>query len=171
MKKIFQEFRDFITRGNAIDLAIGIIIGSAFSTVVNSIVDNLFMPPFGLILGSANFQDLFIVLRQGEQQLPPNATLAMAKELGYVTFNYGQFLTDLLSFLLLGLGVFLIVKGINKFNAKMSALKEKVLKVEEAKEEPTEKECPFCHKDIPIKASRCPFCTSQLDPHQEGAIE
>ena len=79
MKKIFQEFRDFITRGNAIDLAIGIIIGSAFSTVVNSIVDNLFMPPFGLILGNANFQDLFIVLRQGEQQLPPTLHLQWRK--------------------------------------------------------------------------------------------
>jgi large conductance mechanosensitive channel len=135
MKTLVQEFRDFITRGNAIDLAVGLIIGSAFSAVVNSIVDNLLMPPFGLILGNVNFQDLFIVLRQGEQPLPVNATLDIARELGAVTFNYGQFLTDLISFLLLGLGVFLIVRGINRLNTKMSEIKEKMLEEEKSSEE------------------------------------
>ncbi|MFU8825895.1 MAG: large conductance mechanosensitive channel protein MscL [Brevefilum sp.] len=166
MKKLVQEFRDFITRGNAIDLAIGIIIGSAFSAVVNSIVNNLLMPPFGLILGNVDFQDLFIVLRQGEQVLPPSATLEMAKEVGAVTFNYGQFITDLISFLLLGLGVFLIVRGINKLNA----LKAKMIDEEKATAEETEKDCPYCHKPIPIQASRCPFCTSQLGENQEAAV-
>ena len=171
MKKLFQEFQEFITRGNALDLAIGIIIGSAFSAVVNSIVDNLLMPPFGLILGNVDFQDLFIVLRQGDQTLPPNATLEMAKELGAVTFNYGQFITDLISFLLLGLGVFLIVRGINKLNAKMSYIKEKVRDEEIASEEATEKDCPFCLKLIPIKAIRCPYCTSQLNQEPEDRLE
>jgi large conductance mechanosensitive channel len=166
MKKLIQEFRDFITRGNAIDLAIGIIIGSAFSAVVNSIVDNLLMPPFGLILGNVDFQDLYILLREGEQALPPNATLQMAKEVGAVTFNYGQFITDLISFLLLGLGVFLIVRGINKLNA----LKEKMIDEEKATTEETEKDCPYCHKRIPIQASRCPYCTSQLDQAQGAAL-
>jgi len=166
MKKLVQEFRDFITRGNAIDLAIGIIIGSAFSAVVNSIVNNLLMPPFGLILGNVDFQDLFIVLRQGEQVLPPSATLEMAKEVGAVTFNYGQFITDLISFLLLGLGVFLIVRGINKLNA----LKAKMIDEEKATAEETEKDCPYCHKRISIQASRCPFCTSQLGENQEAAV-
>jgi len=151
MKKLFEEFKDFIIKGNAMDLAIGIVIGGAFSVVVNSIVDNLLMPPLGLLLGRVNFQDLFIVLRQGEQALPPNATLGMAKELGAVTFNYGQFLTDVVSFILLGLGVFLIIKGINKLKQEPK---------EEA--EPTEKDCPYCLKTIPIKATRCPHCTSQL---------
>jgi large conductance mechanosensitive channel len=152
MKNLFDEFKDFIIKGNAMDLAIGIIIGAAFSVVVNSIVENLLMPPLGLLLGRVNFQDLFIVLRQGEQALPPNATLAMAKELGSVTFNYGQFLTDVVSFILLGLGVFLIIKAINKLKQKP-----------EEPTEPTEKDCPYCLKSIPIKATRCPYCTSQLE--------
>jgi len=157
MKKIFGEFRDFITRGNVIDLAIGIIIGSAFSSVVNSVVDNLLMPPLGLLLGNVNFQDLFVVLRVGEQPLPRESTLEMAHEVGAVTWNYGQFLTDFISFLILGFGVFLIIKGIN-------TLQNKVIKKEEDdKAEPTEKDCPFCLKVIPIAASRCPYCTSHLD--------
>jgi len=151
MKKLFEEFKDFIIKGNAMDLAIGIIIGAAFSVVVNSIVDNLLMPPLGLLLGSVKFQDLFIVLRQGEQALPPNATLEMARELGAVTFNYGQFLTDVVSFILLGLGVFLIIKGINKLKREP-----------EAQAEPIVKNCPYCLQSIPIKATRCPHCTSQL---------
>ena len=151
MKKLFEEFKYFITKGNAMDLAIGIIIGGAFSVVVNSIVNNLLMPPLGLLLGSVNFQDLFIVLRQGEQALPPKATLDMAKELGAVSFNYGQFLTDVVSFILLGLGVFLIIKAINQLKQEPE---------EEA--EPTDKDCPFCLQRIPIKATRCPHCTSQL---------
>lgn len=162
MKKLFQEFQEFIIRGNAIDLAIGIIIGAAFSVVVNSIVDNLLMPPFGLILGNVNFQDLYIVLRQGEQVLPPNATLEMAREIGAVTLNYGQFLTDLISFILLGLGVFLIVRGINQLNAKMSQIKANLSADEQSSEELTEKDCPFCQKSIPVKAVRCPYCTSEL---------
>jgi large conductance mechanosensitive channel len=152
MKKLFEEFKDFIVKGNAMDLAIGIIIGAAFSVVVNSIVDNLLMPPLGLLLGRVNFQDLFIVLRQGEQALPPNATLAMAKELGAVTFNYGQFLTDVVSFILLGFGVFLIIKGLNKLKQEP-----------QEQTEPTDKDCPYCLQNIPIKATRCPHCTSQLE--------
>lgn len=171
MKKLVQEFRDFVTRGNAIDLAVGLIIGSAFSAVVNSIVDNLLMPPFGLVLGNVNFQDLFIVLRQGEQPLPVNATLDIARELGAVTFNYGQFLTDLISFLLLGLGVFLIVRGINQLNAKTSKIKGKILEEEKSSEEVTEKDCSYCQKRISIKASRCPYCTSQLETVKEGELE
>lgn len=171
MKNLLQEFKAFITRGNAIDLAIGIIIGSAFSAVVNSIVDNLLMPPFGLLLGNVNFQDLFVVLRRGEQALPPNATLEMAKELGAITFNYGQFITDLISFLLLGLGVFLIVRGINKLNSKMDTLRAKILTEEKAVEDPTEKDCPFCRLSIPIKAVKCPYCTSHLDVLPEVKLE
>lgn len=152
MKKLFEEFKKFIIKGNAMDLAIGIIIGSAFSVVVNSIVDNLLMPPLGLLLGRVNFQDLFIVLRQGEQAVPANATLELARELGAVTFNYGQFLTDVISFILLGFGVFLIIKAINKFKQEP-----------EEQGEPTEKDCPFCLQSIAIKATRCPHCTSQLE--------
>jgi large conductance mechanosensitive channel len=162
MKKLIHEFQDFIMRGNAIDLAIGIIIGSAFSAVVNSIVENLMMPPLGLLLGQVDFQDLFIILRQGEQALPASSTLEMAREAGAVTFNYGLFLTDLFSFILLGFGVFLIVRGVNRLNQKASKIKEKVVAREHEVEDPTEKDCPFCQKAIPIKATRCPYCTSHL---------
>ena len=158
MKDFFKGFRDFIMRGNVMDLAIGIIIGSAFSAVVNSVVDNLMMPPLGLLFGNADFQDLFIVLRQGEESLPAGATLEMAREIGAVTFNYGQFLTDLLSFLILGFGVYLIVKGLRSFE-----------KPKEAEEKsPTEKDCPYCQKSIALKAIRCPYCTSKLEDYKEG---
>lgn len=161
MKKLLQDFRDFITRGNVIDLAIGIIIGSAFSTVVNSIVNNLIMPPLGLLIGNVNFKDRFILLKQGDVSLPPGATLELAKELGAVTFNYGQFITDLVSFLILGLGVFLIVKAIQSFE-------KKVIKAnEEEKPVPTEKKCPYCQMEISIKATRCPFCTSTIEIKEE----
>jgi large conductance mechanosensitive channel len=156
MKKLFKDFQEFITRGNVIDLAIGIIIGSAFSSVVNSIVNNLLMPPLGLLIGNVDFQNLFVVLKQGQSALPAGATLQMAKDVGAVTLNYGQFLTDLISFLLLALGVFLIVKGI-------SVLREKLTASEEKPPAPVEKDCPFCYKSIPIEATRCPFCTSHLE--------
>jgi len=153
MKKLFQDFKEFIMRGNVIDLAIGVIIGSAFGVVVNSVVNNLLMPPLGLLLGGSDFKDLFVILKQGEQGLPENATLQMAQEVGAVTLNYGQFITDIISFILLALGVFLIVKAIK------SLQKPK----EEEPAETTEKDCPFCQKSIPINAIRCPFCTSELE--------
>jgi len=155
MKKLLDEFKNFILRGNVMDLAIGVIIGGAFGAVVTSVVNNLLMPPLGLLLGNVNFQDLFIVLKEGAQALPDGATLQMAKDVGAVTFNYGQFITDVISFILLALGVFLIIKGLN-------SLQEKSKKAEEA-EAPTEKDCPFCKKSIPLNATRCPFCTSKLD--------
>jgi large conductance mechanosensitive channel len=130
-----------------------VIIGGAFSTIVKSMVDNLLMPPLGLLFGDTDFADLFVVLKRGAEALPDGATLEMAKEVGAVTFNYGQFITDLLSFLLLALGVFLIVKAINALQ------REK----EEPEAQPTEKDCPFCRKAIPVEANRCPFCTSNLE--------
>jgi large conductance mechanosensitive channel len=156
MKKLFTEFKEFVSRGNVIDLAIGIIIGSAFSALVNSIVNNLLMPPFGLLLGNVNFQDLFIVLKQGEVALPKEATLQMARDAGAVTFNYGQFITDLISFLLLAMGVFLIVKAFTKLKSTL--------------EKPVEekKECPYCFTSIPVKAVRCPHCTSQLEDSRKA---
>jgi large conductance mechanosensitive channel len=156
MKKLLTDFRDFIARGDVMDLAIGIIIGSAFSTIVNSVVNNLLMPPLGLLIGNVNFQDLFIVLRQGQSPLPAGATLQMAQEVGAVTFNYGQFLTDVISFLILAFAIFLIVKG-------LQSLKAKVAKPEADDSAPAKKDCPFCKKVIDIQATRCPYCTSQLE--------
>lgn len=159
MKKLFKDFRDFISRGNMIDLAVGIIIGAAFSSVVNSIVNNLLMPPLGLLFGNTDFSDLFVVLRKGTEELPAGATLENAAEVGAVTLNYGQFITDLISFLLLAVGVFFIVKA-------FQSLQNSVKKPEDEKVEPEEKTCPYCQKSISIKASRCPFCTSNLEPTQ-----
>ena len=152
MKSLFQDFKDFVMKGNVIDLAIGVIIGSAFGAVITSVVDNLLMPPLGLLLGGADFKDLFVVLKQGEQALQAGATLEMAREMGAVTLNYGQFITDIINFLLLALGVFLIIKAINALQKTE----------EEVPVEPTEKDCPFCHKAISIQATRCPYCTSEL---------
>ncbi|MFW5713191.1 MAG: large conductance mechanosensitive channel protein MscL [Brevefilum sp.] len=162
MKKVFKDFRDFIARGNVVDLAVGLIIGSAFGTVVNSVVNNLMMPPLGLLIGNADFQDLFIVLQQGDEPLPPSATLEMARELGAVTLNYGQFITDVISFLMLALGVFLIIRGVQSLQESVQKPKQEVEK------EPTEKDCPYCQKAIPIKANRCPYCTSQLTQIERG---
>lgn len=156
MKKLLKDFRDFISRGNMIDLAVGIIIGAAFSSVVNSIVNNLIMPPLGLLFGNTDFSDLFVVLKKGTEELPPSATLKMASEIGAVTLNYGQFITDLISFLLLALGVFFIVKA-------FQTLQNNIKKPEDEKKESTEKTCPYCKESISINASRCPYCTSHLD--------
>ena len=157
MKKLLTDFRDFIARGDVMDLAIGIIIGSAFSSIVNSIVNNLLMPPLGLLIGNVDFQDLFIILKQGQSPLPAEATLQMAKDAGAVTFNYGQFLTDVISFLILAFIIFLMVKS-------LQTLKTKVAKPEgEEDTAPTEKECPYCLKSIDINATRCPYCTSTLE--------
>lgn len=157
MKKSFNEFKVFISRGNVIDLAIGVIIGAAFSALVNSVVNNLLMPPLGLLLGNVNFQDLFIILKQGETLLAKDATLQMARDAGAVTWNYGQFITDVISFILLALGVFVIVKTINKLQSAIEKPEETALP------EPEEKDCPFCFTRIPVKAVRCPHCTSQLE--------
>jgi large conductance mechanosensitive channel len=164
MKKIVNDFRDFILRGNVVDLAIGIIIGAAFSSVVNSVVNNLLMPPIGLLVGNVDFQDLFILLKPGESPLPPDATLAMAKEVGAVTWNYGQFITDVISFLIIALCVFFIVRG---FKSLEKRVKERRESGEATEEEPTDKSCPFCTKIIPIEAKRCPFCTSHLEMSPE----
>jgi large conductance mechanosensitive channel len=156
MKKMLEEFKDFVARGNVMDLAIGVIIGGAFSTVVKSLVDNLLMPPFGALLGNVDFSDLFVVLK-GADVLPTNATLQMARDAGAVVWAYGAFLSDVISFLLLALGVFFLIKAFDK-------LQKAAQKPEEVQEEaPVEKECPYCMKQIPVNATRCPHCTSTLD--------
>ncbi len=151
MKKLLTDFRDFVARGDVMDLAIGIIIGSAFSAIVNSVVNNLLMPPFGLLIGNVNFQDLFIVLKQGQTALPADVTLEMAKDAGAVTFNYGQFLTDVISFLILAFVIFLMVKGLQTIKEKVST------KDTEAEAEPTEKECPFCMNPLISRPPAAPI--------------
>ena len=150
---MLQDFKTFIMRGNVIDMAVGIIIGIAFGLVVNSLVKDIIMPPIGLALGNVDFTNLFVVLKAGSTP-GPYASLAAAQGAGAVTINYGTFINAVVNLLIIAAVVFfLIVRPI----AKMQALKK-------AKEPaaPTTKECPYCTTSIPIKASRCPNCTSEL---------
>lgn len=152
---MFKEFKEFAMRGNVVDMAVGIIIGGAFGTIVKSLVSDVIMPPIGLALGNVTFTDLFLTLKDGATA-GPYATLDAAKEAGAVTINYGAFFDNVVSFLIVAFAVFMLVRSIN-------ALKKQE---EAAPPPPTKKECPHCASEIPIKATRCPNCTSQL---QEAA--
>jgi large conductance mechanosensitive channel len=148
---MFKEFKEFAMRGNVIDMAVGIIIGAAFGTIVKSLVSDVIMPPIGLLLGNVDFTNLFIVLKGGAGA--SFKTLAEAQEVGAVTLNYGVFINTIISFLIVAFAVFLVIRNINRLK-----------KQEEAPPaEPTTKECPQCFSTISIKASRCSFCTSTLE--------
>ncbi len=148
---IVEEFKKFAMRGNVVDMAVGIIIGGAFGTIVKSLVDDVIMPPIGLLLGGVDFSDLFITLKDGATA-GPYATIAAAKDAGAVTLNAGLFVNSVISFLIVAFAVFLLIKGMNSLQKKQ----------EEAPADPTDKECPHCCTSIPIKATRCPHCTSEL---------
>lgn len=149
---MLKEFKEFAVKGNVVDMAVGIIIGAAFGTVVRSFVADLLMPPIGMLLGNVDFADLFIVLKSGIEA-GPYVTLAAAQEAGAVTFNYGTFINTIISFLIMGFAVFFLVKGINRLKRKEE---------EAPPAEPDTKECPFCFTMIPVRATRCPHCTSEL---------
>ena len=143
---MLQEFKKFALQGNVLDMAIGIIIGAAFGKIVSSLVTDVLMPPIGLIVGNLDFSGLFVNL-SGQ----PYATLALAKEAGAPTLNYGLFLNNVIDFLIVALVVFLMVKQINRFKAKPAPAAG-----------PTTRECPRCLSAVPLKATRCAFCTSDL---------
>ncbi|MEZ5504314.1 MAG: large-conductance mechanosensitive channel protein MscL [Halioglobus sp.] len=145
---MLQEFKKFAMRGNVVDMAVGIIIGGAFGTIVKSLVADVIMPPIGLLLGGVDFSDLFITLKEGAQA-GPYATLAIAQEAGAVVVSYGLFLNSVISFLIVAFAVFLLIKSINKLQTEKPS-------------EPTTKECPYCISTVPIKATKCPNCTSAL---------
>jgi large conductance mechanosensitive channel len=148
---MLKEFREFAMRGNVVDMAVGIIIGAAFGAIVKSLVDDVIMPPIGLLLGSVDFSDLFIALKQGAAA-GPYATLELAKQAGAVTLSYGAFFNTIISFLIVAFSVFMLVKGMNKLKRQQEA----------APAAPTTKECPHCLSTIPIKAIKCAHCTSNL---------
>lgn len=151
---MFKEFKEFAVKGNVVDMAVGIIIGAAFGTIVNSFVNDLIMPPIGLLLGNVDFTGLFMVLKEGKVAAP-YVTLADAKAAGAVTLNYGVFINTLISFLIVAFAVFLVVKNVNRLKREEQA----------PPAEPTTKECPFCLSAIPVKAVRCGHCTSDLKGH------
>jgi large conductance mechanosensitive channel len=144
---MLKEFKDFIMRGNVLDLAIGVIIGGAFGKIISSLVTDVLMPPIGMLLGKVDFSNLFINLSGGSY-----ASLADAQSAGAATLNYGLFINNIINFLIIALVIFLIIKQVNRFTKP----------AEKPAPAPTTKECPFCYSSIPIKASRCPNCTSQL---------
>ena len=149
---MLKDFKAFIMRGNVVDMAVGIIIGAAFGAIITSLVKDVIMPPIGLALGNVDFSNLFAVLKEGTTAAPYES-LAAAQAAGAVTINYGLFINTIIIFLIIAFVVFFfIVRPIAKMQAK---------KVE-APAAPTTKECPFCFTNIPIKATRCPNCTSPL---------
>jgi large conductance mechanosensitive channel len=148
---MWKDFRAFIMRGNVIDLAIGVIIGIAFGAVVKSLVDDVIMPPIGLATGGIDFSNKFIVLKDGAAAAGPYASVAAAKAAGATTLNYGIFVNNVVSFLIVAFCAFLLVRAVNRL---MHPLGETA--------SPKMKLCPYCAMDIPIAAMRCPECTSQL---------
>jgi large conductance mechanosensitive channel len=149
IKRIFNEFKEFAIKGNVIDLAVGIIIGTAFNTIVQSLVKDIILPPIGLILNKVDFSNLFFSLN-GERY----ASVADAQAAAAPTINYGLFINNLISFVITAFAVFLVVKWMNRMRRR----KDK----EEKIAEPTTRECPYCFSTISAKASRCPQCTSTL---------
>lgn len=146
MKKFLTEFKEFAIKGNMMDLAVGMIIGGAFTSIVKSLVDDIFMPVISIFTGSVDFTNWFISLDGSNY-----TTLEAAKEAGAATLNYGNFISGLINFIIMAFVVFLIVKALNK------------LKKEEPKMAPTTKKCPFCKSDIAIEATKCAFCTSSVE--------
>ncbi|MDK2979729.1 MAG: large conductance mechanosensitive channel [Chloroflexota bacterium] len=144
---MLKEFRKFAMRGNVIDLAIGVIIGGAFGKIVSSFVNDILMPPIGLLLGNVDFTELYINLSGGQYD-----SLAAAQEAGAATINYGVFINTVIDFIIITFVIFLFVRQINKLQKPK----------EEAPAEPTTKDCPYCFTSIPIQATRCPACTSEL---------
>lgn len=143
---MFKEFKEFAMKGNVLDLAIGIIIGAAFGRIVTSLVNDIIMPPIGLLLGRINFADMFVSLSG-----TPYSTLAAAKEASAATLNYGLFINEVINFLIVAFAVFLVVRQINKMKKPAPVV------------QPATRECPHCLSAIPLKASRCAFCTSEVN--------
>jgi large conductance mechanosensitive channel len=149
MKKIWKEFQEFAVKGNAVDLAVGVIIGAAFGSIVNSLVKDVIMPPVSLLTGGLDFSNKFLVLRAAKDGSVMFNTPADAAKAGAITWNYGNFMTLVINFLIVGAAVFLLVRAINKLRRP-------------AEKGSDEKTCPACAMKIPIKATRYPHCTSEL---------
>jgi len=149
---MLKEFKEFAMRGNVVDMAVGIIIGAAFVTIVHSLVSDIIMPPIGLLLGNIDFSNLFVVLKEGAKGPGPYASLAAAKAAGATSINYGFFINTVISFLIVAFAVFFLIRGVNKLKRQE----------ETPPPVPTTKECPYCFSTIPIKATRCGHCTSEL---------
>lgn len=149
---MLKEFKEFAMRGNVVDMAVGIIIGASFGSIVKSLVDDVIMPPIGLLMGNVDFSNMYLVLKQGAAAAAPYVSLAEAKKAGAVTLNYGLFVNAVVSFMIVAFAVFMLVRSINKMRQEQPA----------ATADPSTKSCPHCFSEIAIKATRCPCCTSAL---------
>ena len=149
---MLKEFNDFALRGNVMDMAVGIIIGAAFTSIVNSLVNDMIMPPLGYLMGGVDFSNLYLTIEHGSP-IGPYPSLADAQAAGAVTVNYGLFINAIISFLLVALAMFLLIRSINRLQAEEPV---------EKPAGPETKDCPFCFSSIAIEATRCPQCTSQL---------
>jgi large conductance mechanosensitive channel protein len=155
MKSFFEEFKKFISRGNVMDMAVGVIIGGAFGKIVTSLVNDIFMPFIGLLTGGKNVKGMFAILGNVDPAVAAEIkSVEDAAEAGVATLNYGLFIQTIIDFILVALCLFLVVKAINK----SKDLKKK----DEKPADPTTKKCPFCQSEIDIKATRCPHCTSEI---------
>jgi large conductance mechanosensitive channel len=148
-KNFWKEFKEFAIKGNAVDLAVGVIIGAAFGSIVNSLVKDVVMPPISLLTGGLDFANKFVLLRAAKDGSAAFNTPADAAKAGAITWNYGNFITLVINFLIIAGAVFLLVRAINRLR-------------QPAEKEPDKKECPACAMKIPIKATRCPHCTTEL---------
>ncbi len=153
MKKFFEEFKAFISKGNVMDMAVGVVIGAAFQGIIKSLVDDVIMPFISLITGGIDFSSWYVPLTEIPEGVENN--VAALKEAGVAVFSYGNFISAIIYFLILAFVVFLLVKGVAK-------VRDLAPKKEEAPAEPTTKNCPYCCTEIDIKATRCPHCTSEL---------
>jgi len=148
---MFKECKEFAMRGNVMDMAVGIIIGAAFGAIIGSLVKDVIMPPIGLLLGHVDFANLFVVLKSGATP-GPYASVAQAQAAGAVSINYGVFLNTIINFIIVAFAIFMVIRSLNRMKRQEAP----------APAAPTTKECPFCFSMVPIKANRCPFCTSDL---------
>ena len=151
---MLQDFKAFIMRGNVVDMAVGVVIGASFGGIVKSLVDDVLMPPIGLLLGRVDFTNLYLTLREGAVPGPYTA-LAEAKKAGAVTLNLGLFANAVINFLIVAMAIYLVVRAVNRLRDMQKAA--------EPVAEATTRPCPFCASEISLKAVRCPHCTSQLE--------
>jgi large conductance mechanosensitive channel len=151
---MLKDFKEFVARGNVVDMAVGIVIGAAFGAIVKSFVDDVLMPPIGLLLGNVDFSNLFITLREGAKAAGPYASLPAAKAAGAVTLNLGIFINTVISFVIIAFAVFMVIKALNRLQRAPEA----------PPAAPETRACPFCLSEIPLRATRCPHCTSEVAP-------
>ena len=149
---MFKEFTEFLKRGSLIDMAIGIAVGTAFATIANSLVEDIVMPPVGMLLGNVEFGDLYLLLRQGDP-IGPYATLDAARDAGAVAIAYGHFIENVLTFIVIAAVFFMILRSLNKLRREEPGQAAQAVRT---------KTCPFCITTVPVQATRCPSCTSAI---------